>query len=82
MKAAAVALVAALVLGAVTGAAVGVAHAFASLPPGDRATILGASISEAMNCAAFLILVLVPLSVVLVFAVQRWRRPSASRGGP
>ncbi len=63
------AVVAALLLGAGTGAAVVVKAALARLPPEDRATILAASISEAMNCAAFFFLVLVPLAVLIVFAV-------------
>lgn len=77
VKAIAAALLAALVLGVATGSVVGVLHALETLAPADKATILAASISEAMNNTALFITVLVPLAVVLVFAVRRWRRRSA-----
>jgi len=68
------AVIAALVLGVATGAGALFKHALAAIPAEDRATIYAMSISEAMNCAAFFILVLVPLALLLVFVMRRWRR--------
>lgn len=73
------AVVAALLLGAATGASEVFRAAVAHLSPADKATIYAASISGAVNCAAFFILVFVPLAVVLVFVIRRWRgRPAPS----
>jgi membrane protein implicated in regulation of membrane protease activity len=68
------ALVAALVLGAGTGAVEVLTGAVARLRSEDKAVVYAVGVSVAMNCAAFFVLVFVPLAVVLVFAVRRWRR--------
>jgi hypothetical protein len=71
VKAALLAFVAAIALGAGLGAYWFVRAG--AVNPADRATVYAASIAEAMNCAAFFVLLFVPLSVILVF-VDRWRR--------
>lgn len=68
------ALSAALLLGAGTG----VFGVVTRLRSDDKAIVYSIGISEAVNCAAFLAVVLVPLAVILVFAVRRWRRRPAS----
>jgi hypothetical protein len=80
VKAVLVAFAAALFLGAATGATQLFRAALAHLPPADKATVYAASISEAVNCAAFFIIVFVPPAVLIVWAVRRWRRPAP--GGP
>jgi hypothetical protein len=70
------AVVAALLLGAAAGGLMSLKQALASISPQDRATILASTIAETMNCAAFFVLVFVPLALVLVF-VRRWRRRRA-----
>jgi predicted benzoate:H+ symporter BenE len=77
LKAVVGAFLAALLLGAATGAGEVFRRAVANIPPEEKATIYAASISEAMNCAAFFILVLVPLAVLLLFLVRWWRVRSA-----
>jgi hypothetical protein len=81
LKAVIGAVLAALVLGTATGAVVLLKSGVAFISPADKATIYAASISEAVNCAAFFIVVLVPISVLLLFIVRRWRRPAAGREG-
>ena len=70
VKAVVGAFVAALLLGAVAGLLTG---PMAKLPEA-KAVVYAMGISEALNCAALFALVLVPLAVLLVFAVRRWRR--------
>ena len=67
------ALGAALLLGAVAGVLTG---AVVRLPE-DKAVVCAVGVSEAVNCAAFFALVLVPLAVVAVFAMRKWRRRPA-----
>jgi membrane protein implicated in regulation of membrane protease activity len=71
------AFVGALMLGAGTGIIEVLSGALARLRPEDKAVVYATSISVAMNNAAFLVLALVPLAVVLVFATRRWRRRAA-----
>lgn len=82
VKAVIAALVAGLLLGAGTGLIEVLSGAVTRLRPEDKAVVYAMSISVAMNCAAFFVLVLVPLSVVLVFVVRSWRRrPAPTRRG-
>lgn len=82
VKAVVGALVVGLVLGAGSGLVEVLTGALARLRPEDKAIVYGMSISVAMNDTAFFVLVLVPLAVVLVFAVRRWRRrPAPGRAG-
>ncbi len=82
VKAVVGALVGGLLLGAGTGVVEVLTGALARLHPEDKAVVYAMSISVAMNCAAFFVLVLVPLAVVLVFAIRRWRsRPAPGRTG-
>jgi hypothetical protein len=67
------AIAAGLLLGAGIGAFDAFTGALARLRPEDRATVLAWAISEAMNCAAFFVLVFVPLAVVVVLLRRRWR---------
>jgi hypothetical protein len=78
VKAVAGAFVAALVLGAGTGVVAVLTGAVAKLRSDDKAAVYASGISEGLNCAAFFVLVFVPLAVVLVFAVGRWRRRHAT----
>jgi hypothetical protein len=75
-KAIILAVVAAVLTGAGAGAVEAATVAMARLRPEDRAVAFAQAISEATNCAAFFVLVLVPLAVVLVLGVGRWRRRS------
>ncbi len=82
VKAGVGAFVAALLLGLGIGIVEVLTGAVARLRPEDKAVVYAMSISVAMNCAAFFVLVLVPLAVVLVFAIRRWRsRPAPGRAG-
>lgn len=74
------AVLAALLLGAGAGAVEVLTGAVARLRPEDKAVVYAVGVSVAMNCAAFFVLVFVPLAVVLVFAVRRWRRRPAPGG--
>lgn len=78
VKAVIASLLGALLLGAGTGVVEVLTGAVARLRPEDKAVVYAVGISVAMNCAAFFVLVFVPLAVVLVFAVRRWRRHPAS----
>lgn len=77
-KAVFTAIAAALLLGAGAGAIRMVTEAFARMSPGDKATVLAWSISEAINCTVFFVLVLVPLATVAVILRRRWRRRPAT----
>lgn len=72
------AVIGAVVVGLLLGVGVGtydvLAGAIERLRPEDKAVVFAMSISEAMNCGAFFVLLLVPLTVVVVFAKRRWRR--------
>lgn len=82
VKAVIAALLAGLLLGAGTGLIEVLTGAVARLRPEDKAVVYAVGISVAMNCAAFFILVFIPLAVVLVFAIRRWRRrPAPGRAG-
>jgi len=74
----------AVVVGLLLGAGVGTYEVFTGaierLRPEDKAVVYAMSISVAMNDAAFFVLVFVPLAVVLVFAVRRWRSRPARAG--
>ncbi len=76
LKAAVSALIAALLLDAVTGAGEVFTGALAKLPPEDKQVLYAAGVGDALNNTAFFVLLLLPLAVVLVFFVRRWR------GGP
>ncbi len=78
VKAVIASLLGALLLGAGTGVVEVLTGAVARLRPEDKAVVYAVGISVAMNCAAFFVLMFVPLAVVLVFAVRRWRRHPAS----
>ena len=69
-------LVTALLLGAVTGAGEVFTSALAKLSPEDKQVLYAAGVSDVLNNTAFFVLLLLPLAVVLVFFVRRWR------GGP
>lgn len=73
VKAVVVALVAAIVLGAGTGVVEALIGAGATVHPEDKATKYAMGFSLAANCAAFFVLLFVPLSVVLLFAARWWR---------
>ncbi len=79
------AVVAALLGSVLLGAASGVAEVFraavSSLRPGDKQVIYAMGVSVAMNCAAFFVLVLVPLSVVLLLILRRLRRSAPTTAG-
>ncbi len=72
------AVVAGLLIGVATGMVEVFSRAVAKLRPEDKAVVYGYGVSEAINCAALFVLVLVPLTVILVFAVRRWRCRSAA----
>jgi Na+-driven multidrug efflux pump len=72
VKAVVLAFAAAIAVGAGIGAVVGAGK----LSPADKATVYAAALSEAMNCAAFFVIVFVPLAVVFVF-IRRFRRGRA-----
>ncbi|WP_059435675.1 hypothetical protein [Anaeromyxobacter sp. PSR-1] len=76
-KAIILAVVAAVVAGAGAGAVEAWTVAMARLGAEDRAVLFAQSISVAVNCAAFFVLVLVPLAAVLVVGVRRRRRRSS-----
>ncbi len=71
------AVIAGLLVGAATGMVEVFTGAMAKLRPEDKAVVYGYGLSEAVNCAALFVLVLVPLTVIFVFFVRRWRRRSA-----
>ncbi len=78
LKAGALALLAALSLGAATGIWRVLVLAFEHLRPEDRATVVAPSISEAINTAAFLAILLVPIGFLFAFAARHRRnRPGA-----
>lgn len=79
LKAGFLALLAALALGAATGVWRAMALAYDRLPPGDRAVVLAAAISEALNCAAFLCILLIPIGLLAAFLLKRRRARAASR---
>lgn len=80
LKAGALALLAALSFGAAAGIWRVLMLAFEHLRPEDRATVLASSISEAINTAAFLAILLVPIGFLVAFAVRRRRnRPNEAQ---
>ncbi len=69
---------AALLFGAGTGVFEVLTDAVTRLRPEDKAIVYSMGISEAVNCAAFFAVVLIPLALILVFVIRRWRRRPAS----
>ncbi len=71
VKAAMLAFVTAITLG--TGIGAWSLVRAGELSPADKATVYAAALAEAVNCAAFLVILFVPLAVGFVF-VRRFRR--------
>ncbi len=78
VKAVILAVLAAIALGAAGGAWALLKLTVERLRPEDKAAVYSQAISEAINCLAFYITVLIPFAVVLV-AIRRRRR--RLRGG-
>jgi ABC-type Fe3+ transport system permease subunit len=74
VKAVIVALLAAVALGAATGAWRVLVLAVERLRPEDRQVVLSQSISEAMNCAAFYAMLMIPLGLIVAYVVRRRRQ--------
>jgi hypothetical protein len=78
VKAVVAAIAAGLLVGAGGGFYRALTGALSLLRPEDRATVLAPAVTEAMNAAAFYVLVFVPVAFLAVMARRRWpRRPAA-----
>ena len=87
LKAATLAVLAALLAGAATGVVGVIGGAMQRLRPEDKAVVLAEATSEAMNNAAFFLLLLLPLTVALALSCgggaggrQRVRRSRRDAG--
>lgn len=74
LRAGVLALLAAVVLGALTGIWRVLVLAMERLRPEDKAVVLSQSISEAMNSAAFYATLMIPLGLIVAYAVRRRRQ--------
>jgi ABC-type Fe3+ transport system permease subunit len=67
-------LAAAVALGAASGAWRVLVLAVERLRPEDRQVVLSQSISEAMNCAAFYAMLMIPLGLIVAYVVRGRRQ--------